>query len=85
MKSRIVRIGNSRGIRIPKPLLEQVGLQEEIELEAEGNCLVIRPAARPRANWEAAFKAMAERKDDRLLDGENPLGTRWEKDEWEWR
>ena len=85
MKSRIVRIGNSRGIRIPKLLLEQVGLQEEIELEAERNRLVIRPAGRPRANWEAALKAMAERKDDRLLDGENLPGTRWEKDEREWR
>jgi antitoxin (DNA-binding transcriptional repressor) of toxin-antitoxin stability system/antitoxin component of MazEF toxin-antitoxin module len=49
MKARIVRIGNSQGIRIPKPLLEQTGLADDVELEVEGDCLVIRAAGRPRA------------------------------------
>jgi antitoxin (DNA-binding transcriptional repressor) of toxin-antitoxin stability system/antitoxin component of MazEF toxin-antitoxin module len=49
MKARIVRIGNSQGIRIPKPLLEAAGLPEEVELEVEGDCLVVRAAGRPRA------------------------------------
>jgi antitoxin (DNA-binding transcriptional repressor) of toxin-antitoxin stability system/antitoxin component of MazEF toxin-antitoxin module len=49
MKARIVRIGNSQGIRIPKPLLEQTGLADEVELEVEGDCLVVRAAGRPRA------------------------------------
>jgi antitoxin (DNA-binding transcriptional repressor) of toxin-antitoxin stability system len=49
MKARIVRIGNSQGVRIPKPLLEQTGLADEVELEVEGDCLVIRATGRPRA------------------------------------
>src|SRR5690349_9214637 len=49
MKARIVRIGNSQGIRIPKPLLEEAGLPDEVELEVEGDCLVVRAAGRPRA------------------------------------
>jgi antitoxin MazE len=49
VKARIVRIGNSQGIRIPKPLLEQTGLTDEVELEVEGDCLVVRSPGRPRA------------------------------------
>lgn len=49
MKARIVRIGNSQGIRIPKPLLEEAGLPDEVELEVEGDCLVVRAAGRPRS------------------------------------
>jgi antitoxin MazE len=68
MRARVVRIGNSRGVRIPKPLIEQVGLQDEVEIAVEGNSLIIRAAARPRAGWATAFRSMAERGDDRLLD-----------------
>ena len=64
MKSRIVQIGNSRGIRIPKRLLEQTGLRGEVEISAEGDSLVIRPASGPRAGWAAAFQEMARRRFD---------------------
>jgi antitoxin MazE len=84
MKTRIVRIGNSQGIRIPKPLLEQTGLGGEVEIRAEDNRLVILPAARPRAGWAAAFREMAERGDDALLDGDPPP-TECDAEEWEWR
>ena len=82
MKSRLVRIGNSRGIRIPKPLIDQTGLGEEVEIVVRGNTLVIVPARPPRAGWTEAFKDMATQGDDRLVD--EPQPTRWDKDEWEW-
>ena len=84
MKARIVRIGNSQGIRIPKPLILQTGLTGEVEITVEENRLVIRPAFRPRSGWAEAFQSMGEHGDDRLLDGDHPLPTRWERDEWEW-
>jgi antitoxin MazE len=84
MKTRVVRIGNSRGIRIPKLLLEQTGLPEEVEITAEGESLVIRPAKRPRAGWAAAFEEMARRGDDVLLDGVVPTLSNWDETEWEW-
>ena len=59
MKARIIRIGNSQGIRIPKPLLEQSGLGEEVELEVQHHQIIIRAAERPRQGWEAAFQSMA--------------------------
>jgi antitoxin MazE len=84
MKTRIVRIGNSRGIRIPKPVLEQVGLPAEVEMEVEDNTIVLRPAGRPREDWAEAFQAMAEAGDDELLDAETVGTSTWDEAEWEW-
>jgi len=84
MKTRVVRIGNSQGIRIPKPLLEQTGLKDEVTILVEGNTLVIRPARKPREDWEQAFRSMAAAGDDRLLDGESDLSTTWDDEDWEW-
>ena len=83
MKTRIVRIGNSRGIRIPKQLLEQTGLVGEVEIKVEGNTLLLQPTVKPRAGWAAAFKQMAEQGDDALLD-EVPSHSSWDDEEWEW-
>ena len=82
IKTRITRIGNSRGIRIPKVWLEQTGLPEEVLVVMESNRLVISPAHAPRHGWEEQFRDMAESQDDRLLDA--PVPTRWDTEEWEW-
>lgn len=85
MKTRIVRIGNSQGVRIPKPLLEQTGLRGEVEIIAEDDSLVIRPVKRPREDWAAAFQDMARRGDDALIDAVVPTLSDWDEDKWEWR
>jgi antitoxin MazE len=85
MKTRIVRIGNSQGIRIPKPVLEQTGLRGEVELIAQADSLVIRPARRPREGWAAAFQEMARRGDDALLDNSPPSLSTWDEDDREWQ
>lgn len=82
LKARIIKIGNSQGIRIPKVWLEQLGLGEEVEMAVQTNQIVIRPAHRPRDNWDKYFRAMAAQGDDRLLDKVIP--TRWDKEDWEW-
>ena len=82
-KTRIVRIGNSRGIRVPKGLLEQAELPEEVELQAEPGRLVVRAAHGPRAGWAAAAKAMHDQGADRLLDA--PTQTRFDAKDWQWR
>ena len=82
VKTRIVRIGNSRGIRVPKALLQQAQLPEEVELHAEAGRLVVRAAHGPRAGWAEAAKAMHARGEDRLLD--EPSGTRFDDDDWQW-
>jgi antitoxin MazE len=84
MKTRIVRIGNVQGIRIPKPLLEQTGLYGEVEMIAQADSLIIRPARRPREGWAAAFQEMARRGDDALLDDASPSLSNRDEDDWEW-
>ena len=84
MKTRIVRIGNSQGIRIPKLLLERSNLAEEVELQAHDNQIVIRSAREPRQGGADAFRAMADRADDELLDEAAIAQTQWDADEWQW-
>jgi antitoxin MazE len=84
MKTRIIRIGNSQGIRIPKLYLQQAGLDEEVELDVQDNEIVIRSASHPRKGWAEAFSKMAEHGDDRLLDENSRNQSRWDEDEWQW-
>lgn len=81
VKSHLVRIGNSRGVRIPKILLEQLNLTDEVELGIEADRLVIRSSRRARQGWEERFRAMHERGDDRL---EEFPASAWDDQEWEW-
>jgi antitoxin MazE len=83
MKGRIVQIGNSRGIRLPKVLLEEAQLEDEVELEAEPGRIVIRRGNRPRTGWAAAARRMHQQGEDVLLDP--PTATRFDEKEWKWR
>ncbi len=83
MKAHIVRIGNSRGIRLPKTLLQEAQLEDEVELQAEPGRILISKSAKPRAGWAEAARRMRERNDDQLLDPSIP--TRFDKEEWKWR
>jgi antitoxin MazE len=84
MKTRIVRLGKSCGIRIPKALLEQAGIHGEVEVSVRDDSLVIQPVRVPRAGWEEAFREMARRGDDALLDDVAPSLSPWDEEEWEW-
>jgi antitoxin MazE len=84
MRARIVRIGNSHGIRIPKLILDETGLSGEVELEVADGQLIVRAARGPRQGWDASFREMAERGDDGLLDAEAIETSDWDEDEWEW-
>jgi antitoxin MazE len=81
--TRIVRIGNSKGIRVPKVLLEHAQLPDEVELQAEHGRLIVRAAQGPRAGWAEAAKAMRARGDDRLLDA--TTSSQFDEKEWRWR
>jgi antitoxin MazE len=83
IKTKIVRIGNSQGIRIPKLLLDQTDFGNEVELEVQENRIVIRSSKSSRHGWEEQFKMMAKQGDDRLLD-EVVQFSSWDEEDWEW-
>ena len=62
MRARVIKIGNSQGLRIPKPLLEQTGIMDDVEIEIEKNQLIIRPVKNARREgWDKAFRMMSEK------------------------
>jgi antitoxin MazE len=83
MKVELVRIGNSRGIRIPKPILEQCGFQDTVDLRAENDHLVIAPGHPPREGWEEAFRAAGPSIDDGLLLDALP-SNQFDREDWRW-
>lgn len=79
-KTRILKIGSSRGIRIPKTLLDEAGLPEEVELHAQPGRLVVQGVRRARRGWATAAKRMRARGDDRLLD--QSTATQFDGEDW---
>ncbi len=81
MKARLIRIGNSRGIRLPKPVIDELGLTDEVDMEVRADSLVIRPSRAQRAGWAEAAESLA-------ADGGQPLDlptpTRFDAEEWTW-
>jgi antitoxin MazE len=82
MRARLIRIGNSRGVRIPRPLIEEARLGDEVELLIRGESIVIRRAKSPREGWSDAAASLAARQEQPLLDPPTP--TRFDEEEWEW-
>lgn len=82
MKSQIIQIGNSQGIRIPKALLEETKISGEVELEITENGILIRNIQKPRRGWDAIFASMADQDDDEVPMPETSSG--FEGSEWQW-
>ncbi|MCW5877858.1 MAG: AbrB/MazE/SpoVT family DNA-binding domain-containing protein [Anaerolineales bacterium] len=79
MKTKIIKIGNSQGVRIPKTMIEQARLGDEVELELKADYLVIKPASSPRTGWADAFaKAPIDNEILPMLENE------WDEEGWEW-
>ncbi len=72
-------IGNSQGLRLATPLLEQVDHTDEVEIQAAPGHLTIRPVSEPRAGWAEAAAAVAP---VGLLDG--PVANRFDDEDWQW-
>ena len=84
MRAHIVRIGNSQGIRIPKPFLDQTGIKDGVDLEVDKTSIIIRPISNPRSGWDNALKTMAQNNDDSLIHGNDNISNSWDDEEWQW-
>ncbi len=82
MKTTIIPIGNSKGVRIPKTVLEQCHIEKDAIMEIEKGAIVIKPArTEPRKDWDTYFKQMKKLKEDNLLISDN---VDLDMKEWEW-
>jgi antitoxin MazE len=83
MRARVIKIGNSQGLRIPKPILEQTGIMDDVEIEVEKNQIIIRPVENVRDGWDDSFKVMGQLGDDIPIINDN-ISHSWDDDEWQW-
>ena len=84
MKVDIIKIGNSRGIRIPSVMLKQCQIDNAVDLTIEDNSLILSPCKNTvRHNWEQSFYAMSQNNDD-FIEGENNIINVWDNEEWQW-
>ena len=84
MKAHVVRIGNSRGIRIPKSVIEQCQLHGAVDLIVQQGQLVVRSASKARAGWDQAFEQMHHHGDDQLLVPDSRQSSEWDRKDWTW-
>ena len=82
VKAKLVRIGNSRGVRLPKPLILEAGLDEDVDLRVHQGTIIIRPAGRIRSGWAESARLMNQRGEDTPLDASAP--TSFDQSEWRW-
>lgn len=82
MKAHLIRFGNSRGVRLPKAIITQAGLTDEVELGVRDGAIVIARATSARSGWADAARQMRQRNNDRLLGP--PVLTRFDEKEWRW-
>lgn len=82
MKTRLVQIGNSRGIRLPKLVIEEAGITDKVDLQVRKGTIVIRALNTPRSGWELGARALRDASGDDLLDPSTP--TSFDEEEWKW-
>ena len=80
--TQIIKIGNSRGVRLPKLLIEQMGFSNEVEIIVQDRQFFLHPMTHPPKGWDEQFLSMAKHGDDKMLD--EPVSTQWDRSEWKW-
>jgi antitoxin MazE len=83
MKVNLIRIGNSKGVRIPASVIKECGFETQVDLRVEDGVVVLVPAGRGRDGWDAAFARMAEAGDDAPLLPEEQANA-FDEEEWTW-
>lgn len=83
MKAKLIRIGNSRGVRLPKPVIEEAGLKDDVQLRVRDREVIITSVNEPRSGWAEAARHARKQDHDRLLD--EPTPTEFDQKEWQWR
>ena len=83
MKTRLVQIGNSRGVRLPAGVIKACGFDHELEMRIEDGTVVLEPMRKVREGWDQAFEAMAESGDDKAVMDDG-LANEFDREDWTW-
>lgn len=67
METAVIKIGNSRGLRLSKTILDKYNIKDKVEIILEKGQIILKPIETPRKNWEAAFQKMSKEGDDKML------------------
>ncbi len=84
MKIQLIKIGNSRGVRIPKTMLEQCRLNGDLNIELRENEIVISSEHNQRSGWDEAFKKARSLKENSMIDDDGINLSGWDEKEWKW-
>ena len=84
MKVQIIKIGNSKGIRIPKPVLTQCGFKDVLEMEVRYKKMVVSSPKKTRSGWEKKFRKLTLNTKDALLEDFRKVKNSFDQNEWEW-
>jgi antitoxin MazE len=82
VRTKLIPIGNSRGVRLPKSLIQEAGLLDEVDIHVRDGAVIITSAQPPRAGWAEAATVMHDRQEDQLID--SPNDTKFDSEQWEW-
>jgi antitoxin MazE len=82
MKAKLIQIGNSRGVRLPKPLIQDARLEDEVDIQLRDGSIVITPTRKMRAGWSESARLLHDRKQDLLIY--SPSRTKFDETEWRW-
>ena len=83
MRTKLVRVGNSRGVRIPQVLIRESGLEEEVDISVEDGAVVVRSVSNARASWVAAFERLGG-EDGTLFLNDDGIRNDFDEEEWTW-
>ena len=79
----LIKVGNSRGIRLPKVLIEECHLGDKVQVDIRHGIIEVRRLKKPRDRWAESFKKMRKHKDDKMIGTGQSLSG-WDEKEWEW-
>ena len=82
MKSKLIRIGDSQGVCIPKPLIDQAGLRDDVQLRVVGTAVIVQSDSTVRSGWDVAARGIEGMNEDGMID--DPLPTDFDESEWVW-
>jgi len=82
MKAKLVQIGNSRGVRLPKPMIEEAGLKDDVDIHVKEGSIIITSNLKQRSGWAESARQMHDHHEDILID--EATSTVFDETEWKW-